>query len=59
MEFSGHSFTFEPGDELEVFYSIRHTMAKVKEWLELSGLSLLEYRSSESGEEAVFFCQAL
>ncbi len=59
MEFSGHSFTFGPGDELEVFYSIRYTMAKVKEWLELSGLSLLEYRSSESGEEAVFFCQAL
>jgi uncharacterized SAM-dependent methyltransferase len=59
MEFSGHSFTFESGDELEVFCSIRYTMPKVKEWLKSEGLNLLEYRSSESREEAVFFCQVL
>ena len=58
VEFSGHHFAFESGDELEVFYSIRYTMPTVMEWLKLAGLSLLDHRQSGSGEEAVFFCQA-
>ena len=57
FEFGGHHFTFKSADKLEVFYSIRHTVQKVREWIESLGLTPLKYRLSDLGEEAVFLCQ--
>ena len=57
MKYSGVNFNFKSGTKLEVFYSIRHTIPKVVEWLKLIGLSVIKHRASDSGEEAVFLCQ--
>ena len=59
IEFSGVNFNFRSKAKMEVFYSIRYTIPKVNEWLKMVGLSSIEHRFCNSGEEAVFLCQVL
>lgn len=57
IDCSGVGFLFNRGENLEVFHSVRHTIPIVLEWIQGNNCDCVEYRSSRSGEEAVFLCR--
>ena len=56
---NGVGIKYEQGDILDVFYSIRHTLAKVREWFEETGMRVISECMTHTGEEAVFLCQKI
>jgi uncharacterized SAM-dependent methyltransferase len=52
----GECFKFRPPDSLRLFFSYRHTPARVRSLLHRHGLQVLDEWITASGEEGVFFC---
>jgi L-histidine N-alpha-methyltransferase len=48
---------FRSGDDIQLFFSYRHTPALVKSLLELHGLQVVDQWITQSEEEGVFLCQ--
>lgn len=56
IEVEGELFTFQPEEELRLFFSYRYTQHQVRVLLARHALTVLDSWSDVSGEEGVFLC---
>lgn len=57
IELDDESFNFQPGESIRLFFSYRHTPAKISSLLKQHGISVEEQWITESQEEGVFLCR--
>ena len=57
LHIDGERFDFQPGDDIRLFFSYRHTPERVRSLLETHGLRVLEQWIPKSEEEGVFLCR--
>lgn len=53
------AYDFEPGDELELFFSCRYRSQTMPATLEAQGFSIEESWLAENGEEAIYLCRTV
>ena len=53
----GETFAFVAGETIRLFFSYRHTPAKVHVLLAAHGLEVLDQWVTQSAEEGVFLCR--
>ncbi len=57
LQVHGREFSFQPGREIRLFFSYRHTPERMKRLLERHGLRVENQWASASGEEGLFLCR--
>jgi hypothetical protein len=57
--FEGAGFSFVPGDRFQLFYSYRHTVARVTTMLSEVGIVVTGSWTNGAGDEGVFLCRRM